>query len=145
MNFSEFATGLFPFCSGHLGKEQYFNEIIGNFIQDSAMDSCPILEKKPDTKYRYLSGKRVIPLKEAKYIYNHRDKKKFSQWIATQTDEFDSYDGVVGWLKSNGINDTYADDACADLFEQILCDIVSSSKISALLNHQYQSYYQAET
>ena len=54
------------------------------------MDSCPILEKKPDTKYRYLSGKRVIPLKEAKYIYNHRDKKKFSQWIATQTDEFDS-------------------------------------------------------
>lgn len=51
MNFSEFATGLFPFCSGHLGKEQYFNEIIGNFIQDSAMDSCPILEKKPDTKY----------------------------------------------------------------------------------------------
>lgn len=128
MNFSEFATGLFPFCSGHLGKEQYFNEIIGNFIQDSAMDSCPILEKKPDTKYRYLSGKRVIPLKEAKYIYNHRDKKKLSQWIATQTDEFDSYDGVVGWLKSNGINDTYADDACADLFEQILCDIVSSSK-----------------
>ena len=27
------------------------------------MDSCPILEKKPDTKYRYLSGKRVIHLK----------------------------------------------------------------------------------
>ena len=95
MNFSEFATGLFPFCSGHLGKEQYFNEIIGNFIQDSAMDSCPILEKKPDTKYRYLSGKRVIPLKEAKYIYNHRDKKKFSQWIATQTDEFDSYLSLI--------------------------------------------------
>lgn len=92
------------------------------------MESCPILEKKPDTKYRYLSGKRVIPLKEAKYIYNHRDKKKFSQWIATQTDEFDSYDGVVDWLKSKGINNTCADDACADLFEQILCSIVSSSK-----------------
>lgn len=54
MEFSEFASGLLPFCIGQMKKEQYFNEIVGNFIQDAAMDSCPVLHKKADTKYRFL-------------------------------------------------------------------------------------------
>lgn len=138
MDFSEFANGLFPYCSGNLKEVQYFNEIIGNFIQDAAMDSCPLLQKKDDTKYRYLKGTRSIPPNDAKYLYIHRDKKKFSKWIADQTDEFDSYNGVVNWLQSKGIN-TCADDACADLLEQILSDIMlpsSSQKEPAQLSEK---------
>ena len=103
MKFSDFANGLYPFCSGRLKKEQYFNELIGNFIQDSALDSCPVLGKKRDTKYRYIQGKRNFTPSDAKYIYDYRDKKKFSAWIAHQDDEFNSYDGIKKWLESNGI------------------------------------------
>ncbi|MEE1597345.1 hypothetical protein VOI45_00850 [Acidaminococcus fermentans] len=138
MNFSDFAKGLFPFCSGRLKKEQYFNELIGNFIKDSAMDSCQILGRKPDTKYRYLRGSRIISHKEAKYIYDYRDKKKFSKWIANQTEEFNSYDGLVDWLKSKKINN-YPDDACPDLFEQILIDIISSPSKKEKIHKQASS------
>lgn len=135
MKFSDFANGLYPFCSGRLKKEQYFNELIGNFIQDSALDSCPVLGKKRDTKYRYIQGKRNFTPSDAKYIYDYRDKKKFSAWIAHQDDEFNSYDGIKKWLESNGINDEYVDDACADLFEEIilaLTDNTSSNDVSQL-------------
>lgn len=128
MTFSEFASGLQPYCSGGLDKEQYFNELIGNFIQDAAMDSCPILQKKRDTKYRYITGKRQITPKDALYLYEHRDKRKFSKWIADQTEEFNSYEGVISWLKSQGENNTCADDACADLFESIVLSLASPSR-----------------
>ncbi len=128
MTFSEFANGLSPYCSGNLDKVQYFNELIGNFIQDAVMDSCPILKKKEDTKYRYLSGKRQIMPNDAQYLYNYRDKKKFSKWIADRTEEFDSYDGVVNWLKSQGINNTVADDACADLLEEIVLSLIGNNE-----------------
>ena len=91
-------------------KEQYFNEIIGNFIQDAAMDSCPILHKKADTKYRFLRGTRKIQPVDAKYLYANRDKEKFSHWIADRTEECDSYDAVAKWLHDKSkIDSSYVD------------------------------------
>ena len=52
MIFSEYALGLLPYISGKSTKDEYLTELIGNFIQDGAMDACPILQKMPDTKCR---------------------------------------------------------------------------------------------
>lgn len=115
-------------------KEQFFNEIIGNFIQDAAIDSCPILKKKADTKYRFLKGTRKIQPTDAKYLYTYRDKKKFSQWIADRTEECDSYEAVGKWLQDNGINNPCVDDACADLLEEIILSLIDSSTTSKVSN-----------
>ena len=127
MKFSEFTSGLLPFCIRQMKKEQYFNEIIGNFIQDAAMDSCPILHKKADTKYRFLRGTRKIQPADAKYLYANRDKEKFSHWIADRTEECDSYDAVAKWLHDNGIGNSCVDDACADLLENIIFSLIDNS------------------
>lgn len=52
MTFSEYALGLSPFISYGKSEQDYFTELVGNFIEDAAMDSCQILKRQPDTKYR---------------------------------------------------------------------------------------------
>lgn len=127
MNFSEYAQGLYPYCSAGIEEAPFFTELIGNFIQDAAMDACQALKKQPDTRYRYIKGTRKITPKDAKYIYEHRDIKKFSNWISNQMDDSDSYDAVTAWLTSKGITNQYTDDACAELLEQVILDIVKGT------------------
>ena len=140
MKFSDFTSGLLPFCIGRMKKEQYFNELIGNFIKDVAMDSCPLLHKKYDTKYRILRGTRKIQPEDAKYLYTNRDKKKFSHWIANRTEECDSYEGIVQWLKNNGINDSCVDDACADLLEKIVLSLIDDSATNIEVSNDSSSF-----
>lgn len=124
MIFSEYANGLYPYCSSGVGKDSYFTELIGNFIQDAAMDACPLLQNKSDTKYRYIKGTRNIQPKDAQYLYDHRDLTKFSNWISEQMENSDSYDAVTEWLKANGRTNEYTDDACAELLEEIVLDMI---------------------
>lgn len=123
MNFSEYATGLSPFISYGKSEHDYFTELIGNFVEDAAMDSCRILKRADDTKYRFIKGTRPITSKDAQYLYDHRDKDKFSSWIWKRMDESDSYDNVEAWL--NNLNLVFNDPsvACADLLESILLQI----------------------
>ena len=86
MEFTEYAKGLFPFISFGKKEAPYFVELIGNYIKDSAMDSCTLLRRKPDTQYRYINGS-PIQAKDAQYLYDHRDTAKFSQWILDRMDE----------------------------------------------------------
>lgn len=133
MDFSFFAKGLFPFCSiGTENRIQYFNELIGNFIKDGAIDNCPLLKVGDSLKQKIYNGKRPISRKNAQYLLNNIDKEKFSKWIGTQTEAANSWTNVQDWLKKNNEaikeQDIYPDDACTDLFEQILRDIISSSR-----------------
>lgn len=130
MIFSEYAQGLSPFCSSGAGEAQYFNELVGNFVQDAAMDACQLLQKKSDTKYRYIKGTRNIQPKDAQYLYDHRDTSKFSHWISEQMDNSDSYNAVTEWLKTNGITNQYTDDACAELLEQIVLGLINGKTIT---------------
>ena len=79
MTFSEYALGLSPFISYGKSEQDYFTELVGNFIKDAAMDSCQILGREADTKYQYIKGTRTISKKSAQYLYNHRDLDKFSK------------------------------------------------------------------
>ena len=60
MTFSEFALELSAYISFGKSERDYFTELVGNFIQDAAMDSCKLLKRKPDTMYRYIKGNTHI-------------------------------------------------------------------------------------
>lgn len=130
MTFSEYALGLSPFISYGKSKHDYFTELVGNFIKDAAMDSCQLLKRQPDTKYRYIKGTRLIQPKDAQYLYDYRDIDKFSHWIWDRMGDSDSYDSVVDWLKSHSITDTDPSIACASLLENILLDIINGAAVS---------------
>ena len=115
MTFSEYALGLSPFISYGKSEQDYFTELVGNFIKDAAMDSCQILKRQPDTKYRYIKGDRPIQPKHAQYLYDHRDPDKFSKWIWDRMDDSESYDNVVNWLSGYGITDEDPSVACANV------------------------------
>lgn len=129
MTFSEFAKGLFPYISYGISKPDFISELVGNFVSDSAMDACPILKRRPDTKRRYYTG-NPIQHEDAIYLYNHRDTEKFSNWVWDQMDQSDSYDAVSSWLKSNGITVDDPSKACTSLFETILLNIINTSASS---------------
>lgn len=128
MNFSEYAQGISPFCSFGKSEQDFFTELIGNFIKDAAMDSCKILKRKPDTKYRYVKGTRTIQPKDAQYIYDHRDPKKFVDWIWERMDESDSYDNVLKWLNENGYKGDDPSTMCFDLLESIMLNLASKNE-----------------
>ncbi len=130
MTFSEYALGLSPFVSFGKSEHEYFTELIGNFVKDAAMDSCKVLKNKPDTKYRYITGKRPIQPKDAQYLYDHRDFDKFSAWILERIDESESFDNVGAWLKNHGIESDHPPDACTTLLESIILDIISGTPVS---------------
>lgn len=127
MTFSEYALGLSPFISFGKSEHEYFKELVGNFVQDAAMDSCKLLKRKPDTKYRYIKGDRTIQSKDAQYLYDHRDKTKFANWIWERMDDSESYDNVVAWLKGHNIVSDDPAVACADLLESIILGLINST------------------
>ncbi len=124
MTFSEYASGLFPYISYGKKEGDFFTGLIGNFLQDAVIDSCEILKRKYDTRYRYVKGS-PIKTKDAQFIYDHRDIKKFSSWIEGRMGETDSYDKIEEWLNQNGITTEFVPDACAELLESIILDIIN--------------------
>lgn len=125
MTFSEYALGLLPFISFGNSEHEYFKELVGNFIQDAAMDSCKLLKRKPDTKYRYIKGDRTFQQKDAQYLYDHRDKTKFANWIWERMDDSESYDNVVAWLNGHNITSDDPATSCADLLESIILELIN--------------------
>lgn len=77
MMFSGFASDISPFISFGKFEYEYFIELVCDFVQDSATDSCMLLKRKSYTKYRYIKGDCTIKSKDAQYLYDYRDKYKF--------------------------------------------------------------------
>lgn len=127
LEFTEYAKGLFPFISFGKKESPYFIELIGNYIKDSAMDSCALLHRKADTQYRYVNGSS-IQAKDAQYLYDHRDTAKFSQWILERMDDSESFDSVCEWLKENGMPGNYPENECEELLTEIILSICNASK-----------------
>lgn len=130
MTFSEYALGLSPFISFGKSEHEYFTELVGNFVKDAAMDSCKLLKRQSDTKYRYIKGTRTFQPKDAQYLYDYRDKDKFSTWIWDRMDEADSYDDVVKWLGAHSIVSNDPATSCADLLESVILDIINNAPVS---------------
>ncbi len=125
MTFSEYALGLSPYISFGKSEADYFTELVGNFIKDAAMDSCKLLKRVPDTKYRYIKGTRLIQPKDAQYLYDQKDIKKFSSWIEERMGDTDSYDEIEKWLSNQGITTEFVPDTCAELLEMVILGIIT--------------------
>lgn len=138
MTFSEYAQGLSPYCSYGKSEADFFDELIGNFLQDAVMDSCKILERKSDTKYRYVKGDRKITPKDAQYLYDHRDFNKFSDWILNRMDESESYSNVESWLFEHNISDDDPQNACTKLLESIFLEIARSDSKKVKTLHKLE-------
>lgn len=137
MEFTDYAIGLFPFISSGKKEAPYFVGLIGNYIKDSAMDSCILLDRKPDTQYRYVYG-NPIRAKDAQYLYDHRDPDKFSKWILDRMDDSESFDSVCDWLKENGMPGDYPENECEELLTKIILSICSSSKMKKRPSSQFE-------
>lgn len=129
MEFTDYAKGLAPFIPYGKTDADLFVAIVGNFLKDAAMDSCKLLQRKPDTQYRYVNGS-PIPKKDAEYLYKQRDVGKYSAWISERMDDADSYEDVQIWLQANGYPGKYADDECAQFLEDILKEMCNPSATS---------------
>ena len=129
MTFSEYALGLSPYISFSKSEHEYFTELIGNFIQDAVMDSCKILKREKDTKYRYIVGSRNIQPKDAQYLYDHRDNKKFSNWLWDRMDDSSSYDNVIQWLEKQGVISEEPEQSCFEVLEQVFLDIINHTSV----------------
>lgn len=119
MEFTEYAKGIAPFIPYGKTDADLFTAIVGNFIKDSAVDNCKLLNYKPDTQYRYVNGK-PIPKKEAEYLYKNKDPQKFSKWIAYGMEDSESYESVQDWLKTKGYPGIFPDDECETALEDLL-------------------------
>lgn len=137
MQFTEYTKGLFPFISSGKAEASYFVEIIGNYIQDSAMYSCALLNRKPDTQYRYVNGS-PIQSKDAQYLYDHRDTVKFSRWVLDRMDESESFDSVCDWLKKNGMPGDYPENECEELLTKIILSICGAHKTKKRPSSQFE-------
>lgn len=127
MTFSEYALGLYPYISFGRKKDEYFRELIENFISDGSVDACEILQRKNDTIKKYVRGNRTISKNHAQYLYDHRDLNKFSSWIYDRIDDSESYDDVEAWLQFNGITSDMPHYGCAELLTHIILDIINNS------------------
>ena len=123
MEFKDYVDGLFPYLSNGDSRANFFVAMIGNFIKDSALDSCKLLNVKPDTQYRYTTG-NPISKSNAQFLINKKAEEKYSSWISDRMEESDSYEDVQDWLKSNNMPGIYADDECQELLEQVLLSII---------------------
>ncbi len=128
LEFKDYAKGLSPFISYGKTEADFFVAIIGNFIKDAAIDSCKLLQYKPDTQYRYMIG-NPIQKKDAQYLYDHRDIKKYSDWLFERMDESESYDNVISWLKDNNMPGEIPEDECQKLLESIILTICNPSSL----------------
>jgi len=137
MNFENYAKGLQPYISQGKTDADFFVAIIGNFIKDATIDSCKLLDYKPDTQYRYINGS---PIKKsgAQYVYDNRDINKYSKWISEAMDYSASYQAVQEWLIANGMKGEYADDECAQLLESIILAICTEKSTKKKTTSQFE-------
>lgn len=127
MDFSELAMGTSPYLSYGKADTDYFNELIGNFVKDAAMDSCALLKRKDDTKYRYVQGTRLIQPKDAKYLYDNRDYEKFTNWVWERMDDTDSMDGMISWFEAQGIKTEEPEKALEELMEEVFLGLAGAA------------------
>jgi len=127
--FTEFAQMLYPFCGNGKYQPDLVVALVGNIIEDTDDESCPLLDKKPDYLTRIFSGVKPFPKKDAAFVLGHLDKAKFEAYISGLSD--DAIEGLRTSLSDKGIavaNKYEVAPKCADIFAEIMTDCASSTR-----------------
>lgn len=130
MNFSEYALFLFPYISKYDKYDEYFVELIENFIDEDKWNKEDFLNKEPDTLYRYISNIRNIPKKLAIKINKNCDIDRFDSWIDKRLSDTNAEEKVYNWLVENGIDNHNVSTACANLLKEIIDDLANTKRNS---------------
>ena len=79
--------------------------MISHFIDEDACKDCTLLHVDPETKPRYVKENKPNPVKadNAKYLYAHRNFKRYTDWIYKRIADMEAYDVIEDWLSKNGV------------------------------------------
>lgn len=138
MTLSEYLDMLFPFFGDRKGfgqtpkskkgrgKADFVTFILGAIVEEGWETECTVLDLKPDTLRKIMSGASPFSAVSAIPFNNHIDKERFA---AVLRDDVQSYDSTVALSKAladNGIaNDGTMPDIlakCAIVLEEIIAE-----------------------
>ena len=125
MTFSEYFNGLYRPLKNEEFKPEFFDKMISHFIDEDACKKSALLNVDPETKPRYAREKKPNPIKadDAKYLYAHRNFKRYTTWVYNRIADMDAYAVIEDWLSKNGIEFTDASETCYKLLEDIFFNI----------------------
>ena len=138
MNFSDYAKFLYTYISKFDKYEDYFVELMQNFIDEDKFDDEDFGDKESDTLYRYISGSRNIPQKLATKLNTKCDIDKFAAWLDDRIAESNSHEDIYKWLVENGIDNREVSTACANLLKDIINEL--ASKCGRNSKHKKSAY-----
>ena len=125
VTFSEYFNGLYQPLKNEENKSSFFDKMITHFIDKNACENCVLLKVNPETKPRYVREKKPNPIKadNAKYLYAHRNFKRYTDWVYDRIATMEAYDVIEDWLSKSGIEFKDISVTCYKLLEDILFKI----------------------
>lgn len=131
MTFSEYFNALYPYLSGGGKWDDFYDGMIGHFVNEEARETCELLTCKRDTKRRYIKKNKPNKIKPeyAQYAYSKHDPKSYQKWLYEQIFEQDTFDKIEEWLNAKGIEFYDVCAACDNLLESIFFNIANSTAI----------------
>ena len=125
MTFSEYFNGLYYPLKNEEKKAEFFDKMISHFIDEDACKDCTLLHVDLETKPRYVKENKPNPVKadNAKYLYAHRNFKRYTDWIYKRIADMEAYDVIEDWLSKNGIEFEDVSETCYKLLEDIFFNI----------------------
>lgn len=131
MTFSQFARVLYPYFRDIGTEGEFVTELItqvmggqpGRAHSDGTYQN-PLLHKDERNWIYYFTGERTIPKNDASIIIRRMEKYKFEEYLRRHCSE-DARNRIKRDLAEiQPIPDGDGAEVCADLFEQILHDII---------------------
>lgn len=138
MTLSEYLNMLFPFFGDRTGfgntpktkrgrgKADFVTFILGAYVEEGYETECSVLDLKPDTLRKIMSGTSPFSAVNAIPFNRHPDKERFVEVLSEDAQSFDSMLALSKALADHGIvNDGSLNDIlakCADVLEQIIME-----------------------
>lgn len=138
MTLSEYLNMLFPFFGDRegfgktpktkkgRGKADFVTFILGAYVEEGYETECKVLDLRPDTLRKIMSGATPFSAVNAIPFNRHPDKERFIEVLSEDAQSFDSLYALSKVLADHGIvNDSSLNDIlakCADVLEQIIME-----------------------
>ena len=138
MTLSEYLNMLFPFFGDRegfgqtpktkkgRGKADFVTFILGAYVEEGYETECKVLDLRPDTLRKIMSGASPFSAVNAIPFNRHPDKERFVEVLSEDAQSFDSMLALSKALADHGIvNDGSLNDIlakCADVLEQIIME-----------------------
>ncbi|AGX41923.1 ABC-three component system protein [Clostridium saccharobutylicum] len=141
MLFSEFAYIMYKHCGGTFHMYEYFLLLIDTIMEDAKTPEDlkkvdtnsynPFARLKPDTLDRLFHGTNPINQKKMRTVKSLINKQKFNDYV--NKSRFDAQIGIAKEIKKRipSFDDDDIGDSCAELFIQIIDDIIDGHETSS--------------